>query len=57
MSFLSSPLLFFLIGVFLGLYIGNPKIRKSANNFIDKYAFKKKTDAKSKPKENNNLDD
>ncbi|GEM_PF-6808745 len=52
MGLLNSPLLFFIIGVLLGLYLGNSKIRKSANDYIDKHLFKKKLTDKTKPGDN-----
>ena len=48
MGLLNSPLFFFFIGVLLGLYLGNYKIRKSANDYIDKHLFKKKLTDKTR---------
>jgi hypothetical protein len=59
MALLNSPILYFLFGMLFGLYLGNSKIRKSVNDMIDKYAFKKKKQPEEKPKtkDTNTYDD
>jgi len=38
---LNNSYLFFLIGVLLGVYLGNKEIRSKVNSMIDKFIFKK----------------
>ena len=58
MNLLNSPLLYFFLGVLLGLYLGNKGIRIQVNNFIDKTIMKKSGKSeKIKTKDTTTYDD
>jgi hypothetical protein len=54
MNLLNSNYLPFLIGVCLGIYLGNKSVRFKVNTMIDKYIFKK--EPKKQIKKDNDLD-